>query len=41
MQLRCNAFPLQVANDSLQRVYGVAFPEKDLLKQYLAFQEQV
>lgn len=30
----------QVQNDALQRVYGVAFPDKALLKQYLEFQEK-
>ncbi|CAE7309199.1 ths1, partial [Symbiodinium microadriaticum] len=30
----------QVTNDPLQRVYGVAFPDKAMLKQYLEFQEQ-
>lgn len=30
----------QVANDSLQRVYGIAFPDKDQLKQWKVFQEQ-
>lgn len=30
----------QVTNDSLQRVYGIAFPDKDQLKQWKHFQEQ-
>jgi threonyl-tRNA synthetase len=30
----------QVTNDPLQRVYGIAFPDKSQLKQWLEFQEQ-
>mmetsp|Transcript_38108 Transcript_38108/g.38795 ORF Transcript_38108/g.38795 Transcript_38108/m.38795 type:complete len:784 (+) Transcript_38108:192-2543(+) len=30
----------QVTNDPLQRVYGIAFPDKSLLKQWQLFQEQ-
>ena len=30
----------QVTNDPLQRVYGIAFPEKSLLKQWQEFQEK-
>lgn len=30
----------QVTNDPLQRIYGVAFPDKAMLKQWLEFQEQ-
>lgn len=31
----------QVTNDPLQRVYGIAFPDKAMLKQWAEFQEQV
>lgn len=30
----------QVTNDPLQRVYGIAFPDKAMLKQWQEFQEQ-
>jgi threonyl-tRNA synthetase len=30
----------QVTNDPLQRVYGIAFPDKAQLKQWQEFQEQ-
>lgn len=30
----------QVTNDPLQRVYGISFPDKAMLKQYQEFQEQ-
>lgn len=30
----------QVNNDPLQRVYGIAFPDKAMLKQWQEFQEQ-
>ena len=30
----------QTNNDTLQRIYGIAFPDKALLKKYLEFQEQ-
>ena len=30
----------QVTNDPLQRVYGIAFPDKALLKQWQEFQEK-
>lgn len=29
-----------VANDPLQRVYGISFPDKAMLKQWQEFQEQ-
>ena len=30
----------KASNDSLQRVYGITFPKKELLEKYIEFQEQ-
>ena len=40
MQNSASYFLGDAANDSLQRVYGISFPDKAQLKEYKAFLEE-